>query len=166
MLYKAWSSIEEVPYCFKVIRNFSRSHGFKNRRFWLELSISGLQLKFEFTNGYEMIHKAWSGIVEVPYCFARSSLKFQGRTALKIAEFDPNWAFPDCNSNLSSLIGMKWYRKLEVPYCLARSSVNFQGYTGQKIADFDPNWAFPDCNSRSHGSNNHQIWPKLGVSGL
>ena len=24
---------------------------------------------FEFTDGYEMIHKAWSSIEEVPYCY-------------------------------------------------------------------------------------------------
>ena len=35
----------------------------------------------------------------MPYCFWRSSVKYQGHTALKIIEFDPNWAFPDCNSN-------------------------------------------------------------------
>ena len=32
----------------------------------------------------------------------------------KIAEFDPDWAFPDCNSNLKSPMGTKWYTKLEV----------------------------------------------------
>ena len=42
-----------------------------------------------------MMHKTWSSIEEVPYCFSRSSVKFQGHTALKIVEFDPNWAFPD-----------------------------------------------------------------------
>ena len=42
-----------------------------------------------------MMHKAWSGIEEVPYCFSRSSIKFQGHTAQKIVDFDPNWAFPD-----------------------------------------------------------------------
>ena len=88
-----------------------------------------------------MIHKVLSSIEEVPYCFARSYVKFQGRTALKIIEFEfangyemlhgsknqitrshgsknrriwPNWAFPDCNSNLNSPMGMKWYTKLEV----------------------------------------------------
>ena len=71
-------------------------------------------LKFEFTNGYEMMHKAWSTIEEVPYCFARSSVKFQRRTALKIVKFDPDWAFPDCNSSLNSPMAMKWCRKLEV----------------------------------------------------
>ena len=34
-----------------------------------------------------MMHKAWSSIEEVPYCFARSSVKFQGRTAQEIVAF-------------------------------------------------------------------------------
>ena len=61
-----------------------------------------------------MMHKAWSSIEEVPYCFARSSVQFQGCTALKIVEFDPDWAFPDCNSSLNSPMVTKWCTKLEV----------------------------------------------------
>ena len=60
-----------------------------------------------------MMHKAWSSIEEVPYCFSRSSVKFQGHLALKIVEFDPNWAFPDCNSSLNSPMAMKCCTKLE-----------------------------------------------------
>ena len=56
---------------FKIIRQISRSHGSKNRRIWPRLGISGLQLQFEFTNGYEMMHKAWSSSEEVPYCFCK-----------------------------------------------------------------------------------------------
>ena len=41
------------------------------------------------------MHKAWSSIEEVPYCFSRSYVKLQGHTAKKIIDFDPNWAFPD-----------------------------------------------------------------------
>ena len=59
------------------------------------------------------MHRAWSSIVEVPYCFSRSYVKFQGHTALKIVEFDPNWAFPDCNSSLNSPMAMKCCTKLE-----------------------------------------------------
>ena len=40
--------------------------------------------------------------------FWRSSVKFQCHTAKKIVDFDPNWAFPDCNSNLISPVAMKW----------------------------------------------------------
>ena len=48
------------------------------------------------------------------FCFSRSSIKFQGHTALKIVEFDPDWAFPDCNSSLNSSMATKWCTKLEV----------------------------------------------------
>ena len=60
-----------------------------------------------------MMHRSWSSIVEVPYCFSRSNVKFQGHTALKIVEFDPNWVFPDCNSSLNSPMAIKCCTKLE-----------------------------------------------------
>ena len=60
-----------------------------------------------------MMHRAWSSIVQVPYCFSRSYVKFQGHTALKIVEFDPNWVFPDSNSSLNSPMAMKCCTKLE-----------------------------------------------------
>ena len=68
---------------FKVIRQISRSHGSKNRQIWPRLGVSWLLLQVEFTNGYEMMHKAWSSIEEVPYCFSRSYVKLQGHTAKK-----------------------------------------------------------------------------------
>ena len=73
-----------------------------------------------------MMHRAWSSIVEVPYCFSRSSVKFQGHTALKIVEFDPNWAFPDCNSSLNSPMAMKCCTKLET--AKERCPIVFQGH--------------------------------------
>ena len=73
-----------------------------------------------------MIHKAWSSIEEVPYCFWGLSVKFLGHTAKKIVDFDPNWAFPDCNSNLNSPMGMKCCTKLEV--ALKRRPIVFQGH--------------------------------------
>ena len=39
------------------------------------------------TNGYEMMHKAWSRLGKVPYCFSMSSLKSQGHTAKKNCSF-------------------------------------------------------------------------------
>ena len=136
----------------KVIRLIARSHGSKNHHIWPKLGVSGLYLQFAITDGYEMMYKAWSSIEEVPYCFSRSSVKFQGHTALKIVKFDPNWPFLDSNSSLKSPMATKWCTKLEVAFkrCsifFSRSSVKFQGHTAQKIVDFDPNWPFPDCNS-------------------
>ena len=139
-----------------------------------------------------MMHRAWSSIEEVPYCFSRLYVKFQGHTALKIVEFDPNWAFPDSNSSLNSPMAIKCCTKLvtakercpivfqghpsnfkvtrdktsqiltqigrfrtigrsqlsnpsDLPCSM--SYVKLQGHTALKIVNFDPNWAFPDCIS-------------------
>ena len=73
-----------------------------------------------------MMHRAWSSIVEVPYYFSRSYVKFQGHTALKIVEFDPNWAFPDSNSSLNSPMAMKCCTKLET--VKERCPIVFQGH--------------------------------------
>ena len=86
----------------------------KKRRFWPKLGVSGLWLQFVFTDGYEIMHKAWSNIEEVPYCFSRSSVTFQGHTGQKIVNFYPNWAFPDCNCSLNSPMALKWCTKLDV----------------------------------------------------
>ena len=73
-----------------------------------------------------MMHRARSSRVEVPNCFSRSSIKFQGHTALKIIEFDPQWAFPDCNSSLNSPMAMKCCTKLET--AKERCPIVFQGH--------------------------------------
>ena len=73
-----------------------------------------------------MMHRAWSSVVEVPYCLSRSYLKFQGHTALKIVEFDPNWPFPDCSSSLNSPMAMKCCTKLET--AKERCPFVFQGH--------------------------------------
>ena len=61
-----------------------------------------------------MMYKAWRCLGEVPYGFSRSTVKFQGQTDKKIVNFEPNWAFPDCNSSLNSSMTTKWWTKLEV----------------------------------------------------
>ena len=86
----------------------------RSQRSQPNLTVSGLLLQFEFTYDDEMMHIAWCCLEEVPYCFSRSSVKFQGHTALKIVEFDPDWAFSDCNSSLNSPMATKWCTKLEV----------------------------------------------------
>ena len=73
-----------------------------------------------------MMQKAWSSIEEVPCCISRSSVKFQGHTGHKIVDFEPNWAFPVCNSSLISLMAMTWCTKLEVAY--KRGLIIFQGH--------------------------------------
>ena len=91
-----------------------------------------------------MMHKAWSNIEEVPYCFSRSSCKFEGHTRKK-KDFEPNWAFSDCKSSLNSPMAMKGYKKLKVarercPNFFSGSSIKFQGHTGWKIDDLNLIW--------------------------
>ena len=42
-----------------------------------------------------MAMKAGYDFGEVPCYFPRPSIKFQGHTAKKIVDSEPNWAFPD-----------------------------------------------------------------------
>ena len=66
--HNAWSSIEEVP--DYLSRSFVKSQihtGQNNRQFLLELSVSGLFIQFEFTDGFEIIPNAWYSIEQVPY---------------------------------------------------------------------------------------------------
>ena len=101
MLHKAWSSIEEVPYSFsRSSLKLQVGPALKIVEFDPNCAFPDYNSQFEFTNGYEMMHKAWSSMKEMPYCFWGSSVKFLGHTAKKIVDFDPNWAFPDCNLSL------------------------------------------------------------------
>ena len=61
MMHKAWSRIKDVSHYFEATRDK------KKITFWPELGISGLYLRVEFTNSYEIMHKNWSGIEEVTY---------------------------------------------------------------------------------------------------
>ena len=72
------------------------------------------------------MHKACSSIEGVPYCFSTSSVKLQGHTGQKIADFDPNWAFTDCNFSLNSPMDMKWCIKLKARQ--ERYPIVFQGH--------------------------------------
>ena len=83
-----------------------------------------LELQLEFTDDYEMMDNAWSKIEEVPYCFSKSSVKFQSHMGQKIADFDPKWACPDCNLSLNSPMAFKWCTKLNV--ALNRCPIVFQ----------------------------------------
>ena len=79
----------------------------------------------------------------------RCPIDFQGRPSnfkvtgdKKIADFDPNWAFPDCNSSLTSTMDLMmhkaWCSIEEVHYCFPRSSIKLQGHTGWKIDGLNP----------------------------
>ena len=137
-MHKAWSNIEEVPYCFSRSPVKFQGHTGQNCRFWSELCVAGLYLQFEFINGFEMMHKACCSVEEVPYCFPRSSVKFQGHIGRKTSILTQIGRFQTVN-----LVWIHWWlwndaqslkQHKKVPYRFSRSSVKF--------------------------------WPKLSVSGL
>ena len=76
--------LRRVPYCSsRSSVKFQGHTAKKNCRFWPKLAVSRLYLQFEFTIGYEMMHKGWSSIGEVSYCFSRSCINFQSHAGQK-----------------------------------------------------------------------------------
>ena len=99
---------------FKVIRQISWSYSTINRRFSPKLDVYGLLLHFEFTDGYKRMHKAWNTLEEVPDCFFKITSQISRSHRTKIADFDPDLAFPDSSSILNWQLAMKWCTRLEV----------------------------------------------------
>ena len=97
------------PKVFQSHPSSSKVTGVKTRRLWHEFSVSTLQPQFDSTYGYDMMHKAWSGMNEVPYCLSRSSVKFQGHMGRKIGDLSPICEFPVDNSHQNSHMVMKWH---------------------------------------------------------
>ena len=70
-----------------------------------------------------MLHKAWNSKREMPYCFPRSSIKFQGHMGQNITDFNPNWAFPNYRpvaafkSLRFALLSLKWVWNLLIWGC-------------------------------------------------
>ena len=92
-----------------------RSHGTKKSLFLTWIVRFRTATPVWITDGFEKKHNAWCNKEEVPYCFyTRSSIKFQGHTGQKIINFDLNWVFPGCNSNLNLLMALKWCTMLDV----------------------------------------------------
>ena len=127
MMHKAWSSIEEVPYCFS--RSSVKFQGHTAKK------IVEFDPNCPFPDSNSSLNtpmaRKWCTKLEValmrcPIVFQGHPLKFQGHTALKIVEFDSNWAFPDCNSSLNSPMAMKCCTKLQT--AKERCPIVFQGH--------------------------------------
>ena len=124
----------------------------RSQRSWPHLAVSGLWLQFEFTYGDEMMHKAWCCLEEVPYCFSRSSVKFQGHTAKK-------------KSKILSRIGrFRTVTPVWIHQWLWNDSQSLKQHRRGALLFFK----VISQISRSHATRlkNRRFWPKLGVSGL
>ena len=128
MMHTAWYCLGAVPYWFsRSSIKFEGHMAKKNRRFRPKLGVFGLYLQFEFTDGYEMMHKDWSSIEE-SYCLSRLSVNLSFKvTGLKnISILTQNLDFSDCNSSSNSQTAMKWCSNLQVAE--KRCPIVFQGH--------------------------------------
>ena len=180
----------------KVIREISRSQVAKSRQIWPNFTLSGLSLKSEFTNGYEMMHKAWMGIFSCDQAALQMvfsvclSVCLSVRPSVRLSHlFDyvpiivSSWNFQELLPMTKSDVhakGQGQRSKVKV------TEVTTQLYRFRTVTPvWIPIWWWNDAYSlimlrrgallffkvicqisRSHGSKNRWIWPRLGVSGL
>ena len=109
------------------------------------------RFQFEFTYDDEMMDKAWCCLWEVPYCFSRSSVKFQGHTAKQKSSILTQIG---CFRTVTAVWIHQWLRNdeqsLEYHRRGALLFVNVISLIsrshGTMNRRFDLNWAFPDSN--------------------
>ena len=80
-----WNSLMDLKWCIKLPIPIPIP--------WLAIPIPIPELTpaLEFTDGFEMMHKAWCSIEKVPYYFFRSSIKFQGHKGWKSDNLNLIW---------------------------------------------------------------------------
>ena len=126
----------------KVKSQSQRSRG----QFCPNLGLSRLQL--ESTDGYEMLHKAWSGIEEMPYCFL-NPLDFKVTRAKKLMILTRIGRF--CTA--TPCFNHKWLRNdIQSLKCHKKCALLFSDVIRQI--------------SRSQGPRNRRFWLKWSVYGL
>ena len=173
----------------------------KSHLVWPNLSVSGLLLKSEFTNSYEMMHKAWMGGLSflaatkqlyewyflsvcpsvTPFWLCshhRIIMKFSGVITLDQGKVhakgqghrghDPNFRF---RTVTPVWINIWWWNGTYSLMLLRRGALLFFKVIhqiprshGAKIAEFDPDWAFPDCNSSLNSPMAMKCCTKLEVA--
>ena len=101
-----------------------------------------------------MMWKVWIGIEYAPYCFSWSSVKFQGHTGQKIANFYPNGVrfWTSCNSSLNTIMAtndtqsFKRYTRGAILFFKVIRQIS-RSHRATICNIFYPNWVFPDCTS-------------------
>ena len=72
------------------------------------------QFSFDLQMTTTWCTKLWSCVGEVHCCFFEVIRQISRSYRKTIADFDPSWAFPDCNSGFNSPMTVKWCTKFEV----------------------------------------------------
>ena len=151
MMHKAWNSIEEVPYCFLGHPSNFKITRDKNNRFWRKFGISGLSLQFEFTDGYEMMHKAWSSIEEVPCSF------------LAVTKQLYEWYFLSVWRNMVWLKGLRASPKIYYGNTTP-SIASIHHWRNVKETSLDHNQTGPQDLTRTSQKNDDQYSRNFGTS--
>ena len=87
------------------------------------------------------MHRGWSGIEEVPYCFSMSFVKFPCHMGQKNRRFWPKsgvsvlWLQFEFTDGYIMMY-KAWNSIEEVPYCFSRSLFKFRGRMGQRNCHF------------------------------
>ena len=113
-------------------------------------------LTLTWLDGFEMMHKALCSIEQVPYCFLRSFIKFQGHTGWLIDDLNPIWIRLIGRSQLSN--------PSDLPCWNFGTILSY--WNGSKLG-------FPGISQRTHGGNSlkfcmlmyldhHQNWLVFG----
>ena len=127
MIHRAWSSIEEVPYYFSRPSITFQGH---TRQKIVDFDPYSAFLDCNSSFNSPMVCndiQTWSSIAKALYCFSSIRQISRSHATKKIADYDPNWAFPDGNSNLNLLMALKWRTQLDVIW--KRCPIDFQGYS-------------------------------------
>ena len=116
MMHKAWCGIQEMPCCFSRSSVKFPGHMAKKRSSLLTQigrlrAVTPVWIHQWLWNDAQSLKQPRTGALlffNVIHQISRSHM------TKKIADFDPNWAFPDCNSRLNSPMALKWCTKLNV----------------------------------------------------
>ena len=127
-MHKAWSSIGGVPYCFQGHpSNFNVTQDQKSPILTVLghlRTVTPVWIDWWLRNDARSLKQHRRGALL--FLKVLCQILWSHRT---MADFLPNWAFPDCNSNLNWPMNTKWYTKLE--------AVVFQGHPSNfKVTNF------------------------------
>ena len=136
MMHRVWCSIDDVPYSFQGhLSNFNVTRD-KGSSILTQIG------RFRAVTPVWIHWWLWNDAHSLKQ--QRSDAFFQCRpsnfnvTRDQNKQFDPNWAFPDCNFNLNSPMDFKWWTKLDVVQ--KRCPIVFRGHPSNFKVTRAENW--------------------------
>ena len=126
MMRRAWCCLGEVPYCFSMSSVKFQGHPAKKTLILTQIgrfqTVTLVWIHWWLWNDAQSLKQHRRGAL----LFFKVIRQISRSHWTKIADFDPNWAFLDCNSSWNSPMALKWCTKLDVVY--QRCPIVFQGH--------------------------------------